>query len=227
MRRLNRLLTLFTVLSIAGCQCCALTEPYMDLVDHVSDHEGHADRFYHPGFDLTRIGRSDWPWCWCRKGPRTPVVIYDTPVTDQVFAREWLQERDGDRIDPPPAPAEEFEPDLDPTMEGVPDGNPFEGPMLENPPEPPALRPPPPPAPMPPDLPAPGEANATGQGPDSPKVSLKHINRTDGNHNKPLANMWSPDPQSDSPSQPDNAEAIRQAGFAPESGPQSSPDATD
>lgn len=48
------------LLGLTGCQCCALTEHYASAVDCISDHEHHFERFYHPGWDLNRIGRSDW-----------------------------------------------------------------------------------------------------------------------------------------------------------------------
>lgn len=47
-----------------GCQCCCLTDHYADAVDCVATHETALDALYHPGLDLTRIGREDW--CQCR-----------------------------------------------------------------------------------------------------------------------------------------------------------------
>ncbi len=46
-----------------GCQCAPLTGHYADAVDHIADHELALDGLYHPGLDLTRIGRSDWCRC--------------------------------------------------------------------------------------------------------------------------------------------------------------------
>lgn len=45
---------------LAGCQCCQLTESYMDVVDCVADRSPHADALYCAGLDLTRIGYPDW-----------------------------------------------------------------------------------------------------------------------------------------------------------------------
>ncbi|MBX3439602.1 MAG: hypothetical protein KF861_19090, partial [Planctomycetaceae bacterium] len=36
---------------------------YADAVDCVATHETALDALYHPGLDLTRIGRSDWCQC--------------------------------------------------------------------------------------------------------------------------------------------------------------------
>jgi hypothetical protein len=70
----------------AGCQCCFLTEPYQDVIDDISDHEGNFDRrFYSPCLDLTRIGRPDWCSCSvnrrlcpcsCDKRPPLPCPTY-------------------------------------------------------------------------------------------------------------------------------------------------------
>jgi hypothetical protein len=35
----------------------------MDVVDLISSRECHSEIFYHPGLDLTRIGRRDWCQC--------------------------------------------------------------------------------------------------------------------------------------------------------------------
>ncbi|MGD9857237.1 MAG: hypothetical protein AB7U20_20015 [Planctomycetaceae bacterium] len=48
---------------ISGCQCCRLTDHYADAVDCVATHETALDALYHPGLDLTRIGRADWCQC--------------------------------------------------------------------------------------------------------------------------------------------------------------------
>jgi hypothetical protein len=57
---------------LTGCQCCCLFEPYASLVDCISDHEHHFERYYSSGWDLNRIGREDWCqypehrfWCPC------------------------------------------------------------------------------------------------------------------------------------------------------------------
>lgn len=60
------------VASVAGCQCCGLTERYNDVVDHVADCEPNLCGLYHPCLDLTRIGKPDWRQCrfnclWCRR----------------------------------------------------------------------------------------------------------------------------------------------------------------
>ncbi|MBX3444869.1 MAG: hypothetical protein KF774_20885 [Planctomyces sp.] len=54
---------LATALGLSGCQCCQVTEALADVADAVSAHECAADDLYHPGLDLTRIGRRDWCEC--------------------------------------------------------------------------------------------------------------------------------------------------------------------
>lgn len=66
---------------LAGCQCCQLTECYQDKIDCIADHKLNLDRYYHPTWDLTRIGYPDWcagpinHWCYgcccrcCREHP--------------------------------------------------------------------------------------------------------------------------------------------------------------
>jgi hypothetical protein len=49
--------------SSVGCQCCQLTESLGDVVDAITVTEWAADPWYHPGLDLTRIGRRDWCEC--------------------------------------------------------------------------------------------------------------------------------------------------------------------
>ena len=49
----------FAISSI-GCQCCGLHEPYEDLIDAVSEPAVRFDPLYVPGWDVTRIGHSDW-----------------------------------------------------------------------------------------------------------------------------------------------------------------------
>jgi hypothetical protein len=49
---------------VCGCQCCRMTDHYADAVDCIATHETELDALYHPGLDLTRIGRADW--CQCR-----------------------------------------------------------------------------------------------------------------------------------------------------------------
>jgi len=46
-----------------GCQCAPLTDHYANAVDHIADRELALDALYHPGLDLTRIGRTDWCQC--------------------------------------------------------------------------------------------------------------------------------------------------------------------
>ncbi|QDU41215.1 hypothetical protein Mal4_55800 [Maioricimonas rarisocia] len=195
MIRLTSILTVVAALCCSvGCQCCALTEPYQDLVDHVSDHEGNADRFYHPGFDLTRIGRADWPWRWCRRGPRIPVVVYETPATDYVFSREREQAEGVDPLRPPQAPGVAPYEGFDPELEAPPFPPEMDGPVLESPPEPPELTPPPPPAPMPtdPPMPAPAadEPEETTQRVVPPKDAPELMNRLGSDRHKQLANQW-------------------------------------
>ncbi len=63
MARIARSLFLLAGAALAGCQCCACTEHYGDVVDLISSRECQAEVFYHPGLDLTRIGRRDWCEC--------------------------------------------------------------------------------------------------------------------------------------------------------------------
>ncbi len=63
MARIARSMLLLAGLALAGCQCCACTEPYGDVVDLISSRECEAEVLYHPGLDLTRIGRRDWCEC--------------------------------------------------------------------------------------------------------------------------------------------------------------------
>lgn len=51
---------LFVANVLVGCQCMPLTEHYADAIDCISDHECHGEVFYHPGWDLQRIGHADW-----------------------------------------------------------------------------------------------------------------------------------------------------------------------
>lgn len=90
---------------MSGCQCCALTEHYACLIDCISDHEHAMERFYHPEWDLNRIGRPDW--CRCRlnralcpcacnrvrPAPCGYVVCRETGVVvrDQLRYPDWSQ----------------------------------------------------------------------------------------------------------------------------------------
>lgn len=68
MMRYQRMVVVGLMLfGLAGCQCCRLTEHYADAIDCVSDHECCLDPLYHPCYDLTRIGRSDWCACWANR----------------------------------------------------------------------------------------------------------------------------------------------------------------
>ncbi len=91
--------------SNTGCQCCAWSERYMDCVDRISDHEGNAQVLYRPWYDLTRIGRVNWPWACCPKCP-PPGFVYDTPVTHQTMSRIDAQEQgfEPGRASPAPPP---------------------------------------------------------------------------------------------------------------------------
>ncbi|MFG0334322.1 MAG: hypothetical protein ACF8TS_13235, partial [Maioricimonas sp. JB049] len=202
MKRLSSILIAITALCCgSGCQCCALTEPYQDLVDCVSDHEGQADRFYHPGFDLTRIGRADWPWRWCRRGPRIPVVVYETPATDWGFSRERAQEEAVDPLQPPLVPGVAPDEVPDPEWGSQPASPATEGPMLETSPEPPRLTPPPPPAPMPAVDPLEGTTRRVVPPKDAPEL----MNRIGGDLRKQLVNEW--------PSSAAGATTIRRVDF--------------
>jgi hypothetical protein len=61
--RLRGVLGLLVGFAMAGCQCCECTERLADLTDRISSRECAAEVFYHPGLDLTRIGRRDWCEC--------------------------------------------------------------------------------------------------------------------------------------------------------------------
>ena len=64
MSRFVMVLSVWWLATLAGCQCCCLTERYASFVDHVADHEHCFEVLYSPCWDLNRIGRSDW--CSCR-----------------------------------------------------------------------------------------------------------------------------------------------------------------
>ena len=66
------LFSLVCLVSLVGCQCCGVTERYADLIDDVTDYDLELDAWYHPGLDLTRIGKPDWcryRWngIWCKR----------------------------------------------------------------------------------------------------------------------------------------------------------------
>ena len=63
MLRIARSLLLLSGVGLAGCQCCACTESFGDLTDQISSRECQGEVLYHPGLDLTRIGRRDWCQC--------------------------------------------------------------------------------------------------------------------------------------------------------------------
>lgn len=55
---------------LTGCQCTSLTDDYSDMIDDISDLGFCMDCYYHPCWDLSRIGHSDWEACkfnraWC------------------------------------------------------------------------------------------------------------------------------------------------------------------
>ncbi len=45
---------------VSGCQLCGITERYQDVIDHIADRSPHLDRWYHPQWDVSRIGQPDW-----------------------------------------------------------------------------------------------------------------------------------------------------------------------
>ena len=58
-------------ITLSGCQALLFDGFYPDIVDHTSDKlsSSHCkwDWIYHPGLDLTRIGKDDWYSCrWNR-----------------------------------------------------------------------------------------------------------------------------------------------------------------
>jgi hypothetical protein len=97
------------VASFSGCQCCAVTEHYASLIDCISDQEHAMERFYHPCWDLNRIGRSDW--CSCpinrhlcpcvcsriRPAPCGYVVCRETGLVlkDRISRPDWAQPAEG------------------------------------------------------------------------------------------------------------------------------------
>lgn len=100
---------LLILLMFSGCQCCGFTESYQDHVDHIADHEGHWDRWYRPGLDLTRIGHRDWcqnrinHWlCPCRCERPTMLPCGHQVYTSQVNSVS----PQSPPVEPPPRPAE-------------------------------------------------------------------------------------------------------------------------
>ncbi|HWL07071.1 MAG TPA: hypothetical protein VNQ76_01530 [Planctomicrobium sp.] len=45
---------------LTGCQWFGITERYQDAIDHVADRSPHADHWYCPGLDVSRINQPDW-----------------------------------------------------------------------------------------------------------------------------------------------------------------------
>jgi hypothetical protein len=108
---------------LSGCQCWAITEHYLDLVDCCASHEGCCERWYHPCLDVNRIGRPDWRACacncwWCPGGCErckptacpidTSAAYYAGPIHAPADS-QWHEEEDSpaDAQEPQPAPAEE------------------------------------------------------------------------------------------------------------------------
>ena len=63
MPRIGRMLLVLAGAALGGCQCCSCTEHLGDVADLISSRECNGEIFYHPGLDLTRIGRRDWCEC--------------------------------------------------------------------------------------------------------------------------------------------------------------------
>jgi len=91
-RRQRWMGTVVVIVGLAGCQCCPLTDHYASVIDSIADHEHGLDVLYHPGLDLTRIGRPDWChcgvnrlWCPCRCHGSKPLPhIVDTTAASYV-----------------------------------------------------------------------------------------------------------------------------------------------
>ncbi|WP_437206042.1 hypothetical protein [Planctomicrobium sp. SH664] len=115
------------MLSLAGCQCCQLTEKYQDRVDCIADHEGHLDNWYCAGLDLTRIGYPDW--CQYRINQllcgRQCVCCRTAPP----FIEEQLHYRDLNRA----APGNPYVP---PQTDSTPSPTPANGGLVPPPPAP-------------------------------------------------------------------------------------------
>jgi len=171
-------LTAFAVLFLgtAGCQCCSWTEHSQDTIDHIADHQPHLDRFYHPEWDLTRIGYPDWcqssfnRWlygdCCCRDTRQPPAYLHNP-----MFSPESRAGRTGPIPEESPLPPrDDAGPDSQENLstpaelKGIPDSRELDkGDRL--PPLPPIAPPPSSPSPFPegpslPAQPAPPEASA-------------------------------------------------------------------
>lgn len=86
------LAALLAAAGFSGCQCCRLFDHYADAVDCVATHETALDALYHPGLDLTRIGRPDWcqcgfnrALCRCTCERRKPAPDIGEPPTDPLL----------------------------------------------------------------------------------------------------------------------------------------------
>ncbi|AMV18983.1 hypothetical protein [Planctomyces sp. SH-PL14] len=77
LRRMGNLgVAVLTVATLAGCQCCFVTEHYNDLVDHVNDCPVRMDWAYFSKLDLTRINRLDGIQCRCGRPACTDCPVY-------------------------------------------------------------------------------------------------------------------------------------------------------
>ncbi len=113
---------------LSGCQCCRLYNPYADVIDDVSDHEGNAQVFWSPRWDLTRIGKADWcgtkcvvcggckercqeegsytPPCRCHPYPQAYPYVYPN---DALQRTQWQEVPPAGGVTPmpvPPSPAQ-------------------------------------------------------------------------------------------------------------------------
>jgi hypothetical protein len=134
--------------ALSGCQCCLLTEHYMDAVDCIADRYPSGERFYCPGLDLTRIGYPDWcsfplnrhlfGSCCCRGTRPLPQYVHNPIYLPQNAPKEPIQEVPENPAQREARPDDQLNPVQDPSMLDQGDGLTPE----------PAL--PPPPIPIPP-----------------------------------------------------------------------------
>ncbi len=126
--------------SVAGCQCCPLTDHYADAVDCIADHEHGLEALYCPCYDLTRIGRPDWCHCGvnrylcqCRCARCKPLPH----ITDAAFVGVNCPWSEGATHQQKLPPAEATEPSKSPEP---PQASPSDS-TLQPVEDPPALRP--------------------------------------------------------------------------------------
>lgn len=89
---------------LVGCHCVEVSERYGDRIDRIADKQLVLDRFYRPGFDLTRICHD------CKKEDAVchrPVMYPDSRIPEQAPVEPTL---------PAVPPVEPIEPNLIPPV---------------------------------------------------------------------------------------------------------------